>query len=201
MDAPARHPKTNSSAALMLPCNQECWQFAEKFSVTKKEMLLVSRRVDDPMKVAARGRGLSAAETYMAVAICRQGGKSGDVRVFEQGRPPTTERCAIGKTNGISPLRTAGICHTSNHATTGPEALGRSLLIGAGTQGVDRVDLTIIHPQLGLVTASAQLFDTAGLPDLILGTDVMRDWADRWFFRFDEEGGAVVAISKNDPNS
>ena len=58
----------------------------------------------------------------------------------------------------------------------------------------DRMSVTIHHEQLGTLAAEVGLFDTEGLPDLILGTDAMRAWADQWYFKFDEVGGTVVAV-------
>jgi hypothetical protein len=52
--------------------------------------------------------------------------------------------------------------------------------------------VTVTHQTLGAITTYVGLFDTQGLPDIILGLDVMRDWADEWYFRYDDEGGAVV---------
>lgn len=58
----------------------------------------------------------------------------------------------------------------------------------------DQLDVRIGRTDLGIVVARVGLFDTPGLPDLIIGTDVMRAWSDRWYFRFDLEGGEVIAF-------
>ena len=60
------------------------------------------------------------------------------------------------------------------------------------------VDLTVAHHQLGFATVRAGLFDTPGLPDLILGTDVMRVWGDRWYYSFLPSGGVVLVIRPGD---
>jgi hypothetical protein len=56
----------------------------------------------------------------------------------------------------------------------------------------DRLDITIGRDELGVVAANVRLFDTPGLPDIILGTDVMRAWSDRWFFTYAPRGGTVT---------
>ncbi len=58
----------------------------------------------------------------------------------------------------------------------------------------DQLDVQIGRDDLGVVVARVGLFDTPGLPDLILGTDVMRAWSDRWYFRYDLQGGEVIAF-------
>jgi hypothetical protein len=64
----------------------------------------------------------------------------------------------------------------------------------------DRLDIRIEHEELGIVSAQVRLFDTAGLPDLIIGTDIMRAWSDRWFFTFAPLGGHVTVFPfREDP--
>ncbi len=65
-------------------------------------------RVAAPTGGAVRFAAMKAVLIPKAVASRRQSGKSGDVRVFEQARSPTTERGVIGKTNAISPTENAG---------------------------------------------------------------------------------------------
>ncbi len=59
----------------------------------------------------------------------------------------------------------------------------------------NRLEVTIEHPRLGTVAALVGLFDTQGLPDVILGTDVMRAWGERWYFSFAPNAGAVTVVS------
>jgi hypothetical protein len=66
----------------------------------------------------------------------------------------------------------------------------RGLLPGSG----DSLILEITHPSLGTVLLEADLFDTPGLPDAILGLDVMRTWADVWSFDFTADAGAVTVL-------
>jgi hypothetical protein len=63
------------------------------------------------------------------------------------------------------------------------------------------VRVTIAEPQLGTVWAQVGLFDVAGLPDMILGTDVMRAWADRWYISFASTGGTMTVFprAEDDP--
>ena len=51
---------------------------------------------------------------------------------------------------------------------------------------------TVEHDQLGAVELSLGLYDSPGLPDVIIGVDLMRRWADEWYFVFDEAGGQVT---------
>jgi len=64
---------------------------------------------------------------------------------------------------------------------------GTPPLFGSGRQNV-----LISHPQLGTVSLGVSLYDTAELPDMILGNDVMRAWGDRWYFQFAATGGVIV---------
>ena len=65
-----------------------------------------------------------------------------------------------------------------------------------GLTGRLAADLT--HDQLGTVRVNLPLFDNPDLPELIVGLDVMRLWADVWFFRFDEVGGSVTVILRRE---
>ena len=56
----------------------------------------------------------------------------------------------------------------------------------------DRFEVMIEHASLGTVRALVGLFDTQGLPDIILGTDVMRAWGERWYFSFAPDAGTVT---------
>jgi hypothetical protein len=60
-----------------------------------------------------------------------------------------------------------------------------------------RVSVLITHARLGTVSASLNLFDTEGLPDLIIGTDIMRAWSDRWYFSFEPRGGSVTVVPRD----
>lgn len=74
----------------------------------------------------------------------------------------------------------------------------RDLLGENGARSGDRLNVTITHPILGTLGISAMLFDTSGLPDVILGLDVMRTWADRWYFSFTPGAGAVTVELRED---
>ncbi len=58
----------------------------------------------------------------------------------------------------------------------------------------NRLRVTVTREDLGTVDASLGLFDTPGLPDMIIGTDIMRAWSDRWYFSFTPQGGTVTAF-------
>ena len=71
----------------------------------------------------------------------------------------------------------------------------RRELFGAGVSAAsDRLNIRIGRGELGTVAAQISLFDTAGLPDLIIGADIMRAWSDRWFFTFAPRGGHVTVL-------
>lgn len=70
-------------------------------------------------------------------------------------------------------------------------------LPGSNITSDGRVEITIGRVDLGVVGASIVPFDTQGLPDLILGVDVMEAWGDRWFFQFRDNGG-VVMVQRDD---
>jgi len=92
--------------------------------------------------------------------------------------------------------------------SVGSETLHSNGLLDTGTNGTvmrrglfdtptnplqpDRLDITIGRTELGVVAANVRLFDMPGLPDIILGTDVMRAWSDRWFFTYAPRGGSVT---------
>lgn len=79
-----------------------------------------------------------------------------------------------------------------------PIAVGH-LTLQALLGGPDRVDITIHREELGTVAVNVGLFDTEGLPDIILGTDVMRAWSPRWYFSYRTVGGEVTVAPARTP--
>ncbi len=75
-------------------------------------------------------------------------------------------------------------------------AMRRNFLPSDSALDLGTKDITIGIPSLGTVAANVILFDTPGLPELIIGTDVMGAWGDRWYFQFGPERG--VACIHND---
>ncbi len=75
----------------------------------------------------------------------------------------------------------------------------RDLFPPTGAVDPNRREVTIAHPALGTVQATLSVFDTPGLPDLILGTDVMQTWANRWYFDFSAGGGVVGVLREPQP--
>ncbi|MCC7291109.1 MAG: hypothetical protein IT449_03490 [Phycisphaerales bacterium] len=68
----------------------------------------------------------------------------------------------------------------------------RSGLVGAGDAvNADQMEITIGSDYLGTARLTAALFDTEGLPDLIIGTDLMGAWADHWYMNFDDASGVM----------
>jgi len=76
---------------------------------------------------------------------------------------------------------------------TNATVMRRSLFDDASRFGGNRANVHVAHPRLGTLAVSAGLFDTEGLPDLILGTDAMRAWAEVWYFSYHPVGGRIVA--------
>lgn len=88
-----------------------------------------------------------------------------------------------------------GLLDTGTNSTV----LRRDLIGGANRLFPNRLSVTLRHEALGVVEARVTLFDTPGLPDLIIGVDVMRAWADRWYFRFHPRGGTVTVFPHEQP--
>jgi len=61
---------------------------------------------------------------------------------------------------------------------------------------VQRQQVRITHQDLGAIDVEVGLFDTSGLPDLILGTDAMNAWGSRWQFEYSASGGRVMVLSR-----
>ena len=81
---------------------------------------------------------------------------------------------------------------------TNSSVMRRGLFAPISSLQPNRINIFVEHPALGTVAANVMLFDTAGLPDIILGTDIMRAWSDRWYFQFIEEGGTVTTFPRYD---
>ncbi len=64
-----------------------------------------------------------------------------------------------------------------------------------------RQGVTIHHDDLGTVAVSASLYDQEGLPDIIIGTDVMGIWGREWHFSYAPSGGSFVVIRPVDSES
>ncbi len=60
----------------------------------------------------------------------------------------------------------------------------------------NRLFVMITQEHLGTVAAHVTLFETDGLPDLIIGTDIMQAWSDRWYFSFTHRGGSVTVFPR-----
>lgn len=66
----------------------------------------------------------------------------------------------------------------------------------------ENVSLRIGNPYLGTAEVVAGLFYTPGLPDLIIGIDLMGAWSDRWYMDFGgDEPSAWVVHAFSDPAS
>jgi len=84
---------------------------------------------------------------------------------------------------------------------TNASVMRRNLFVASASAASERSNVRVGHAELGTVAAQVTLFDTPGLPDLIIGTDIMRAWSDRWFFTFAPRGGHVTAFPlREEPN-
>jgi len=75
-------------------------------------------------------------------------------------------------------------------------AVRKGLFAVDPTVPTERQDLRLTRDEMGTVAVRAVLFDTPGLPDLIIGTDVMGAWSDRWEFSFASIGGEVTVFPR-----
>ncbi len=58
------------------------------------------------------------------------------------------------------------------------------------------VPAQVTNEHLGTANIRVGLFETADLPDMILGTDIMQAWGDRWYFQFSQVGGTVTVFEE-----
>jgi hypothetical protein len=73
-------------------------------------------------------------------------------------------------------------------------AMRRSLV---PTNAADGRYLLLSHHLLGSISVPQErvlMYDTPGLPDLIIGTDVMPAWGNVWYFTFGVSGGRAAAF-------
>lgn len=81
---------------------------------------------------------------------------------------------------------------------TNSSVMRRTIAFPDASAAPRRTNIFVSHAALGTVAANVGLFDTPGLPDIIIGTDIMRAWSDRWYFYFAEEGGTVTTFPRYD---
>jgi len=86
--------------------------------------------------------------------------------------------------------RVLGLLDTGTNGTV----MRRGIIEAVADLTPNRVRVEIHHQGFGTASVNVGLFDTPGLPDIILGTDVMREWADEWYFAFAAVGGTVIAF-------
>jgi hypothetical protein len=102
---------------------------------------------------------------------------------------------------GLSPTsagdrvsRVVALLDTGANATL----IRRGLVDPTPALPINRQDVTIRHELLGTVAVTAALFDTEGLPDVIIGTDVMGTWGKVWYFTYERAGGRVDVLRPGD---
>lgn len=129
----------------------------------------------------------------------------------EEGRPSLSEFPFLPPPAGFSTFDTAFIEVTVTGTEGSRSLLGlldtgttttlmrRGIVTGAGNSiDANAQTVRIGADGLGTVQAQVRLIETEGLPDLIIGVDVMRAWSDEWAFRYDAVGGAVFAAPRAD---
>lgn len=77
-------------------------------------------------------------------------------------------------------------------------SLRRGVLIASPTLDGTHAEILITRAELGTVHARVTLFDSPGIPDLVIGTDVMAAWSDEWYFEYDTRGGTIYADPRDD---
>lgn len=75
---------------------------------------------------------------------------------------------------------------------TNTSVMRRGILPDGSRLTPNQTEILVAEPQLGTIAVTARLFDTPDLPDLILGTDAMQAWSDKWYFHFAPQGGTVI---------
>jgi len=90
-----------------------------------------------------------------------------------------------------------GLLDTGATATV----MRRGLVGPAPIYSPDRMAVRVGNEHLGAVTINVGLFDQDGLPAIILGNDIMRAWADRWYFSFAQAGGTVIVVPRSGESS
>ncbi len=83
-----------------------------------------------------------------------------------------------------------GLLDTGANATV----IRRDLIDFADESTPARPRITITHDRLGSVSVNVRLTSNDDLPDIILGTNVMRKWGDQWYFSFSPNGGSVTVV-------
>ncbi|MHC5108517.1 MAG: pepsin/retropepsin-like aspartic protease family protein [Planctomycetota bacterium] len=66
----------------------------------------------------------------------------------------------------------------------------------------DRLNISVSHEIMGTVAVNVGLYETQGIPDMIIGNDVMRAWGNQWFFVYHPFGGmfGVIRDMENSPS-
>lgn len=92
-------------------------------------------------------------------------------------------------------LRVLALVDTGSNIT----AMRRGLIPTLDDAGAERIFINIDHPLLGTLVIEVLVFDTPGLPDVILGTNAMQAWGDQWYFIFGPQSGAISVTPRNAP--
>jgi hypothetical protein len=95
---------------------------------------------------------------------------------------------------GGTTKRLLGLLDTGANLTV----MQKGLFANPSLLSPDFQTILVTHEKLGTVQVTAGLFETDGLPDIILGVDVMRAWADEWYFDFTSGAGSLTVVFESD---
>lgn len=116
---------------------------------------------------------------------------SGTIAEGESGDDPDFITADLAKESAHCPARRLSAILDTGAAET---FIRRGLIDEKFVDWLGRVPLRLHHPQLGTVHVSARLFDNPELPDVIVGTNVMRAWSPQWHFTYSPQGGWITAF-------
>jgi hypothetical protein len=117
------------------------------------------------------------------------------VRIPFRAPPPTlpgfdSSFIDVEVTLGGETKTVIGLVDTGTNRTL----MRREVFLDAASGFPGRLDVAIQNEALGKIAVNVGVFSTPSLPDIILGTDAMRAWGDRWYFTYYDFGGYVAVV-------
>lgn len=131
------------------------------------------------------------------VATVPPGGTHLPFEIRPEGSPTfNTSFLTVEVSDGKQSITLRALLDTGTNASL----LRRGLIGQPSRQDADRSQVFVSQAQLGTLSVPVRLFDTPGLPDLILGTDALGAWGERWYFTYTESGGHVTFFARAPEN-